>query len=347
MSAPDLKQLPFDFDVNRIGISYSGGGPLLLIELGIALAFVDLKIYPAAIAGVSAGAIAGTAHAYDPVGGSAIKAAADALLDLSDHKLGLTRGEVVVRVLGSLATTFRLPAGLGDNEPIKPMVEGVFTRLNEARPITVGDFDTKPRARLFIGATDIKAGEREWFLRSVEVADGLVASSAIPGVFPPHPIKIDGADMLFVDGAVAQNQPLSTLVANASCGTIYACAVGYDGQPQDAPTDALDNVMKSISVLSHEFSKMEQNYVEAVFKLAGVQGAVYHIHPWGNGHGFPINGFNFTADMIQTVMGEARDETKAYIEQQGLMPPAVAAPAAAPAPVGAATAGGPNGEGRT
>jgi predicted acylesterase/phospholipase RssA len=280
------------------------------------------------------------------VGGSAIKGAAQALLELSDHKLGLTRGEIVVKVLGSLATTFHLPSGLADNAPIKGIVEGVFTKLNEPRPLTVGDFDAQPRARLFVGATDIKAGERKWFPPTVAVADCLVASSAIPGVFPPHPITIDGTEMLFVDGAVAQNQPLSTLVADASCGTIFACAVGYDGQPQDAPADALDNVMKSISILSHEFSEMEQDYVEAVFKLAGVPGAVHHIHPWGKGNGFPINGFDFTADMIQTVMGEACDETKAYIQENGLMPAPAAAPPAAPVPVGASSGAGPNGGNR-
>src|SRR5881398_1921251 len=98
MPPPQLQQVPPDLREDRVGISYSGGGALLLVELGIAQAFVELKIVPAAIAGVSAGAIAGAAHALDPVNGAGIKAAAEALLTLSDMKLGLTRGQMVLKV---------------------------------------------------------------------------------------------------------------------------------------------------------------------------------------------------------------------------------------------------------
>src|SRR6202022_1516359 len=168
-------------------------------------------------------------------------------------------------------------------------------------------------------------------------ADALVASSAIPGVFPPRKITIDGQEMLFVDGAVAQNQPLSQLVLAERCGTLYACAVGYDGEHMGDPGDALENAMSAISILSHESSRLEQGYVE--LKLAG-KGNVYHVHPEGP---FNISGFNFTADQIKQVIALACQQTKDYIQQQGWMPPAVAAPAAVPEPVGVTAGGGPNG----
>ena len=212
MPAPILQGATLDVDESRIGISYSGGGPLLLIELGIAQAFVDLKIVPAVIAGVSAGAIAGTAHAFDPVGGTAIKAAANALVTVSEHKLGLTKAEIIAKVLGSLVTSQRLPQGLGDNAPIQPMVEGVFQELGGQPRLTLGDFGNNGRTRLFISGTDRLAGKQYWFPESVAIGDALVASSAIPGVFPPHKITIEGQEMEFIDGGVAQSQPLSKLV---------------------------------------------------------------------------------------------------------------------------------------
>jgi predicted acylesterase/phospholipase RssA len=335
MSTPVLQNVSPDIDESRVGISYSGGGPLLLIELGIAQAFVDLKIVPVAIAGVSAGAISGTAHALDPVNGTGIKAAADALLTLTDHKLGLTRAEIVAKLLGSLITMFKLPLSLGDNAPIQPMVEGVFNGLSGQPNLTVGDFGTDSRVTLYIGGTDRRACERYWFPASAEVADALVASSAIPGVFPPRKITIDGQEMLFVDGAVAQNQPLSQLVLAQRCGTLYACAVGYDGEHMGDPPDAVENAMSAISILSHESSRLEQGYVELKFKQAG-KGNVYHVHPEGP---FNISGFNFTADQITQVMDLACQQTKDYIQQQGWMPPAVAAPAPVPVPVGAPAGG--------
>jgi predicted acylesterase/phospholipase RssA len=333
MPAPILQTVSPDVDESRVGISYSGGGALLLIELGIAQAFVDLQIVPVAIAGVSAGAIAGAAHAYDPIKGTCIKAAADALLTLSDHKLGLTKAEIVAKVLGSLIGTQKLPASLGDNGPVQQVVQDAFKRLSGRPGLTVGNLGAGSNLALYIGATDRRACERYWFPPSAEVANALVASSAIPGVFPPHHINVDGQDMLFVDGAVAQNQPLSELVLRERCGTLYACAVGYDGASMGDPVDALDNSMSAISIVTHESSRLEQGYIELKFQQVG-KGHVYHIHPEGP---FSISGFNYTADQIKTVMELACQQTKEYIQQQGWLPPSVAAPAAAPVPAGVVT----------
>ncbi len=336
MPAPELQQLPADLSEERVGISYSGGGPLLLIELGIAQAFVDLKIIPAAIAGVSAGAIVGAAHALDPVNGAGIKAAADALLSLSNAKLGLTRVQMFLKVLVALVSLRRLPDSVADNGPLAQTAEGVFQKIRGQSRLTLGDLGRNGGVRLFLGGTDVEAGERSWFKDTVPVADALVASSAIPGVFPPRAISIDGKRMVFVDGAVAQNQPLSELVLTAKCGTLYACAVGYDGEPQAVPSDALENVLKSISIVSHESSRLEQGYVQLMFKQAG-KGVAHHIHPEGP---FDVQDFNFTPDQIRTVMSTACAQTRAYI-QDGRMPPSGAVQPPAPA-FATATAPPPN-----
>src|SRR3989442_3501957 len=157
---PYLTSVPADVDEQRVGIPYSGGGPLLLIELGIAQAFVDLKIVPVAIAGVSAGAIAGTAHALDPIGGAGIKAAARALLDVSDHKLGLTKAEIVAKVLTSVVGTHKLPSGLGDNAPVQGVAESAFKEVTGRSHLTVGDFGKDSLTNLYIGATDRMQCER-------------------------------------------------------------------------------------------------------------------------------------------------------------------------------------------
>ena len=338
---PYLTNVPPDVDEDRVGISYSGGGPLLLIELGIAQAFVDLKIVPVAIAGVSAGAIAGTAHALDPTGGAGIEAAAKALLTVSDHKLGLTKAEIVAKVLSSLLSAQKLPSGLGDNAPVHDMVEGAFKEVTGRPRLIVGDFGKDSRTKLYIGATDRHQCERYWFPDSAEVARALVASSAIPGVFPPCRMTVSGNDGLFIDGGVAQNQPLSKLVLDEKCGTLYACAVGYDGEAMRDPADALDNALSSVSIITHESSRLEQAYVECKFAQAG-KGKVYHIHPDGP---FAITSFNFTESLIRDVIDLACRQTKAWITENRIMPPT--APEAVPAAVPVGSGGRPNGEGRT
>src|SRR5437588_7326336 len=79
----------------KIGISYSGGGPLLLMELGVAKAFVDLGVRPDVIAGASAGSLAGTAHAFDVVKGNGVDQAAVILSGITDATLRLRLHDIV------------------------------------------------------------------------------------------------------------------------------------------------------------------------------------------------------------------------------------------------------------
>ena len=326
MSRPLIHGKTPDVDRERVGISYSGGGPLVLVELGIAQAFVDLKIPITAIAGVSAGALAGTAHALDPKEGKGIAAAAQALQGISDRTLKLDAFDIV---LDALKQGIHLRS-IGDNSAIQQIVERVFGQLDAVQRIlhqpghppylTVEDFGTDGRPRLFIGATDRLEGEAVWFPASTRVAEALVASSAIPGVFPWKEMTVDGEKKTLVDGGVANNQPLSELVLEAGCGWIYSCGVGYDGGRLKAPVNLLDNALQSISIVAHQAVRLEQECVE--LKL-GDQGQIHHIHPEVT---FPVHGYNFSDPaVIREVMGDACTKTKAWIQEQKLLPPQLAA----------------------
>src|ERR1043166_637913 len=107
-------------DPAQIGISYSGGGPLLAIELGIGRAFVQFGIVPAVITGASAGGIAAAAHALDPVNGKGIDLAVAELGRMTNATLKLDAGDFVLRVIRE-GTHLK---GIGDNGDRKS------TRLN-------------------------------------------------------------------------------------------------------------------------------------------------------------------------------------------------------------------------
>jgi hypothetical protein len=49
------------------------------------------------------------------------------------------------------------------------------------------------------------------------------------------------------------------------------------------------------------------------------QGVIHHIHPEIS---FPVQGFNFDAGSISKVMDDARKETKNWIVEHDLLPPA-------------------------
>src|SRR5207237_7384966 len=100
-------------DPALIGISYSGGGPLLAVELGIARAFVLEGIKPAFITGVSAGAIAGAAHALDVENGWGIDRTVDQLGSVTNNTLELDFGDF----LGRAITQREHLRSIGNNAP--------------------------------------------------------------------------------------------------------------------------------------------------------------------------------------------------------------------------------------
>lgn len=309
MAPPLLRVMKPIVERDRVGISYSGGGPLLLVELGIARAFVELGVRPAVIAGVSAGALAAVAHALDPVDGKGIEAAVVALSGASNYTLGLTLPQIALKAIWERQNL----ASLGDNGPIKELISGVFRRLTGQADLTVGYFGREGRPRVIVGAADRVRALPLWFGEGADVADALVASSAIPGVFPPRHLGIDGEDRLFIDGGVISGQPLSVL-ALAGCGTIYACAVGYDGERLEPPANLIDNWMQSFTIAIHNASRLEQAYVQLQI---GDDGVIHHIHPEVP---FPIDGFNFDAGPVLQVVADAAEATKAWIRTNKLLP---------------------------
>ena len=88
----------------------------MIVELGIARAFVRKGIVPAVITGASAGALAGAAHAIDPLGGKGIEIAAEICGMFSNSKLGLDAVHVALKVVRERWGL----KGLGDNSAFGP-----------------------------------------------------------------------------------------------------------------------------------------------------------------------------------------------------------------------------------
>lgn len=85
---------------------------------------------------------------------------------------------------------------------------------------------------LYVMATDLLTGKAVT-LSTGDVIEALLASSAIPGVFPP--VEFDGR--LLVDGGISANTPISQAVA-LGADTVYVLpTVGTDGgvRPRSAP----------------------------------------------------------------------------------------------------------------
>lgn len=74
---------------------------------------------------------------------------------------------------------------------------------------------------LRVVATDVQTGD-EVVLSGGPVVDAVLASAAVPGVFPP--VRLGGRFLM--DGAVANNSPISVAV-EAGATTVYVLHAGY------------------------------------------------------------------------------------------------------------------------
>jgi NTE family protein len=286
-------------DPAKIGISYSGGGPLLAVELGIARAFVQSGIKPAVISGASAGAIAGVAHALDIDTGKGIDLAAAELGHMRNSTLKLDAGDFALRLIREGAHL----QGIGDNGPAAGLISNVLMALLGVPNLQLGAFgqplpNGQATPALEIVATDIVAQAAYWFPGSASLESALVASSAIPGIFPWQVTSApDGTPLYLVDGGVVENQPLRRLL-DRGCGRIYACAVGAGPVPTP-PRNLIECVLRSVSISMHTSSKLEEEFLRSNLPA---NCRVIHIHPEMT---TALVDFNFTPALVKSVVDEA------------------------------------------
>lgn len=298
-----LEHAELSTDPKKIGISYSGGGPLVLVEIGCAKAFIECGVVPDVIAGVSAGSFAGTAHALDPEGGAGIKLAMDLLGHVSRRTVQAGYDQIAKRVVRSWFN----PMSLADQIAVGEIMRDGLQRQLGLTNVTVGAFKTPPRVKLLIAATDVLIGESVWMPDDISIEDAVIASSAIPGFFPPRRLNINGTPRLLVDGGVVTNQPLTKLALDEGCGTIYACAVGYAGGLTNPPANALENALSAVSMSIHQSMKLEQALVEAR------GGHVERVHP-----PIQIGSYDFTPEYVAAVVDESAKLTRDWLQGLGV-----------------------------
>jgi NTE family protein len=168
----------------------AGGGSLGAVQVGMLAAIARRGICPDFVVGASVGAINAAYFAAEPDNRGVER--------LKRIWLKLRRTDVfpfslIASVLGFFGKTDHLVAPA----PLRKLIESAlpYQRLEEAR------------LPCYVVATDALEGT-EVVLSSGSAAVALLASAAIPGVFPP--VMLDGKCLL--DGGVANNTPISTAV---------------------------------------------------------------------------------------------------------------------------------------
>ncbi len=173
--------------MKKIGVALSGGSALGIVHIGVMQVFRDSGIAIDCIAGTSAGAVVAACHAF-----------------------GVPMEDVMVAAKGlnwfKISRVSYSAAGLATNKAIGEIMIKLIGR--DAR---IEDANIP----LAIVATDIGTGEKVVF-RSGRVADAVMASTCVPGLFTPVPLE----GRLLVDGGLVENLPIAELLAMGADVTV-------------------------------------------------------------------------------------------------------------------------------
>ncbi len=175
------------------GFVFSGGGPLGALQVGAVKALLEHEIRPDLCVGTSVGALNATWVAFDPTlaGQERLESV---WRNMKDSDLFPGGG----RLKTSWARMLVRGNRIFENAGIRRMLE---TSLGRPR------FEDA-QVPLAVTATDLETGAEVLF-NSGDIMEPLLASTAMPGIFPPVPIE--GRN--YIDGGVANNVPIAPAVS--------------------------------------------------------------------------------------------------------------------------------------
>jgi NTE family protein len=225
----------------RTAFVMAGGGSLGAVEVGMLRELMAWGEAPAFLVGASAGAINGSFFASEPTAAGVAK--------LEDIWRKLKRQDVFPFNVRSVLALLMRRDHLVESEGLRRLLER-FLSYRELE---------RAALPIHIVASDLVTGE-EVVLSSGPVIDAVLASAAIPGVFPPVPIN----GRLLVDGGVANNTPISTAL-NLGATRIIVLPTGFACALKQVPSGAIARAMHALSLLvARQLVRDAEQYAGAV-----------------------------------------------------------------------------------
>lgn len=206
-----------------IAFVLSGGTSLGAVQVGMAQALDEAGIVPEMIVGTSVGAVNGACLAS----GHSVEHLAEIWCSLRRRDLFPLRP--LCGLLGFLGRRSHLVSNSGLRDLISRNIN--FDRLENSKiPFSVI-------------AADLRTGHAVRLHRGPAV-EAILASAALPGVFPPVQI----GERTFIDGGVIDNTPITKAI-EAGATEVWVLAPGYSCGVGDPPRGALNLAMHSVAFL--------------------------------------------------------------------------------------------------
>jgi NTE family protein len=203
---------------------FAGGGSLGAIQLGMLRALLAADVRPDFVVGASVGAINASYFAAVPT--------AEGVAKLATLWSGLRRSDIFPVSLASIAGLFWHPGNLVDPSGLRRVIECnlPITKIEDAQ------------IPLYVMASDVQGLAVS--LSAGSAVEAILASTAIPGIFPP--VEINGEALM--DGAVAANTPMR-LAAKLGASRIIVLPTGYACALNEPPRSAIGKALHAITLM--------------------------------------------------------------------------------------------------
>lgn len=214
----------------------TGGGSLGAVQVGMLQALTDHGIEPDVLVGTSVGALNAAWVATRGTAAADLQALADLWCGLTRHQVFPLRAPRILRAL----------SGRGESLVSPDALRAVVDHCTP-EPRTL----ESTRIALHVVAADLLTGQTVRIDHG-SLTDAVMASSAIPGIFPP--VAIGGRPL--VDGAVADTTGIS-VAHDLGADEIYILPAGTSCDLPRPPTSALSQAMQALSLLTHHHTAGE------------------------------------------------------------------------------------------
>ena len=177
---------------DKVAIVLSGGGPLGALQVGALKGLFEHGVRPDVVVGTSVGSMNAAYLAFNPT--------VEGVRDMERHWRAFTEDDLFPggRFRAAWARMFVRGNRLFESSGLRTIIS---THLGEDTAIEHAQIP------LGIVATDLETGAERVFT-SGPLVEALLASAAMPGVYPP--VEIEGR--LYTDGGVANNVPIAPAV---------------------------------------------------------------------------------------------------------------------------------------
>ncbi|MGH8461538.1 MAG: patatin-like phospholipase family protein [Stenotrophobium sp.] len=276
----------------RTAFVLAGGGSLGAVQVGMLKALARHGVVPDFVVGVSVGAINGVCFAAEPNG--------DGVARLERIWQRLNRGDVFpFSLINSVLGLFGKRDYLVSPEPLRSLIESELPRQR------LEELDIP----CHVIATDMLDGS-EVVLSSGPAATALMASAAIPAVFPG--VLVDGRRLM--DGGVACNTPISAAVALGATRVIVL-PTGMSCALETPPPGAMAIAMHALNLL------IMRQLLADMDRLSG-QAELIVIPPL-----CPLTATSYDFTQTDELIRRAEATTRLWLKQSGLantgIPPAL------------------------